>query len=331
MGEKKFTSTRIVQKHDTESNWNKATNFIPMKGELIIYDADENYNSARFKVGDGETLVSALPFVTSGGGFAKILVTNSDGETYAEIDSQDTSNILPIQIGSGLVATTNIAGDTIILDTAESAGTVITTEDEVTDKTILVVDQNIDEAVKMPEWHQGTLITGQGVGLNVEVSGSGKGDFYLNTDTFEIYYATASNIWDYKGCIKPTNGANGISPTLDVTEIDGGHIVTITDVNGVSNFNVKDGITIYEYGRVTISAAADKITQVSVVYEGTYTTPPRLLISMRSTTTSIHYGQITPFIYSYDETGFTVAVANDYTSAFTPVIEWIAFGPVEGE
>ena len=29
---------RIVQKHDTSANWAKATNFIPLKGEIIIYD-----------------------------------------------------------------------------------------------------------------------------------------------------------------------------------------------------------------------------------------------------------------------------------------------------
>lgn len=53
---------RVQHKHDTEANWLKATNFIPLDGELIIYDADENNPAPRFKVGDGETVVSALPF-----------------------------------------------------------------------------------------------------------------------------------------------------------------------------------------------------------------------------------------------------------------------------
>lgn len=54
--------TRIRHKHDTEENWLKAVNFIPKKGELIIYDIDISYNYERFKIGDGITLVSALPF-----------------------------------------------------------------------------------------------------------------------------------------------------------------------------------------------------------------------------------------------------------------------------
>lgn len=60
----KFINSRIIHKHDLEVNWNKAINFIPLKGELIIYDADENFNYPRIKYGDGETAVTELPFYT---------------------------------------------------------------------------------------------------------------------------------------------------------------------------------------------------------------------------------------------------------------------------
>lgn len=55
--------TRIIHKHDTAANWELAVNFIPKQGEIIIYDKDSTYNYERFKIGDGATLVSALPFV----------------------------------------------------------------------------------------------------------------------------------------------------------------------------------------------------------------------------------------------------------------------------
>lgn len=58
----KEIKSRIIHKHDTEENWLKAVNFIPKKGELIIYDIDISYSYERFKIGDGITLVSALPF-----------------------------------------------------------------------------------------------------------------------------------------------------------------------------------------------------------------------------------------------------------------------------
>ena len=55
---------RIINKHDTEANWASAVNFTPLAGEVIVYDVDANHAYPRFKVGDGKTLVSALPFST---------------------------------------------------------------------------------------------------------------------------------------------------------------------------------------------------------------------------------------------------------------------------
>lgn len=64
MAEKNIKS-RIIHKHDTQVNWEKATAFIPKQGELIVYDVDDNYTYERFKIGDGATVVSDLPFVLS--------------------------------------------------------------------------------------------------------------------------------------------------------------------------------------------------------------------------------------------------------------------------
>ena len=55
--------TRIQLKNDTEANWNKATNFKPKQGEIIIYSADGTHPFSRLKVGDGDTKVSDLPFI----------------------------------------------------------------------------------------------------------------------------------------------------------------------------------------------------------------------------------------------------------------------------
>jgi hypothetical protein len=57
--EKKF-STRHVQKHDDSEKWDLATDFIPLQGELIIYD-----NLGKFKIGDGVTPVTELDFATT--------------------------------------------------------------------------------------------------------------------------------------------------------------------------------------------------------------------------------------------------------------------------
>lgn len=64
MGEKTF-NTRIVMKHDTEAKWMKAEDFKPLKGEMIIYDVDEEHCCPRIKIGNGEA-VGTLPFVYEG-------------------------------------------------------------------------------------------------------------------------------------------------------------------------------------------------------------------------------------------------------------------------
>ena len=56
----KIINSRIQLKTDTSSNWSKATNFIPKKGEFIFYS-----DLQRFKIGDGSTNVSLLDFVNT--------------------------------------------------------------------------------------------------------------------------------------------------------------------------------------------------------------------------------------------------------------------------
>ena len=58
----KMINTRIINKHAVESDWLKAVNFIPKQGELIVYDIDSTYSYERFKIGDGITVISSLPF-----------------------------------------------------------------------------------------------------------------------------------------------------------------------------------------------------------------------------------------------------------------------------
>lgn len=55
-------NSRITQKHDIENNWEKATNFIPLNGEIIVYDSDDSHAHQRIKIGDGVTKVNDLSF-----------------------------------------------------------------------------------------------------------------------------------------------------------------------------------------------------------------------------------------------------------------------------
>lgn len=53
----KNLKARIVNKNGTSAEWEKATSFVPKKGELILY-TDLN----KIKIGDGVTVVGNLPF-----------------------------------------------------------------------------------------------------------------------------------------------------------------------------------------------------------------------------------------------------------------------------
>ena len=61
----KSIKARIVSRHDSEANWNKATGFIPKSGEVIIYSPDSTYAYSRIKVGDGITAAANLPFANN--------------------------------------------------------------------------------------------------------------------------------------------------------------------------------------------------------------------------------------------------------------------------
>ena len=58
---------RVQVKHDTAENWAKAINFVPLSGELIVYDGilenGEYIEKPRIKIGDGIHNVNDLPFI----------------------------------------------------------------------------------------------------------------------------------------------------------------------------------------------------------------------------------------------------------------------------
>lgn len=96
MANETILAGRHVQKHDIEANWIKAGDaenpFIPKKGEIIIYDPDDNYSYARMKIGDGVTNVTALPFSDGSFGGSNIIdggsiANNFDESKFISLDS----------------------------------------------------------------------------------------------------------------------------------------------------------------------------------------------------------------------------------------------------
>ena len=77
---------RIILKHDTEANWNAASTFVPMQGEMVVYNPDDTCTYARVKVGDGETKICDLPFAWSEWGHLNWRGEWSADEAYSGYD-----------------------------------------------------------------------------------------------------------------------------------------------------------------------------------------------------------------------------------------------------
>lgn len=58
-------NVRIFLKNGLEENWEKITDFIPGKGEAIIYNADDTHSTPRIKIGDGIHIPRDLPFIST--------------------------------------------------------------------------------------------------------------------------------------------------------------------------------------------------------------------------------------------------------------------------
>lgn len=116
MSVEKNMNARIQHKHDTEANWNKAINFIPKIGEIIVYDIDDNYNYSRFKIGDGVRVINDLEFLLdtqyilhNSNTLSQLLEQHIFNIDYDTILAFDTSEIV-----FGNTSTTSILGQAIL-------------------------------------------------------------------------------------------------------------------------------------------------------------------------------------------------------------------------
>ena len=112
----KNVQARIQHKHDTEANWNKALNFIPKIGEIIVYDIDDNCNYSRFKIGDGVRTINDLEFLLdtqyilhNSNSLSQLLEQHILNIDYDTILAFDTSEIV-----FGNTSTTSILGQAIL-------------------------------------------------------------------------------------------------------------------------------------------------------------------------------------------------------------------------
>lgn len=113
---------RVQNKHNTEAEWLKsvyvdgirggalvANPFIPLDGELIVYDPDSIHSQRRIKIGDGVTNVDDLPFYNDSVNIVslsidgnKITYMTAEGETYTLYDQEAEKYFLATDEISGV-------------------------------------------------------------------------------------------------------------------------------------------------------------------------------------------------------------------------------------
>lgn len=106
-------NARVVQKHDTSINWNNATNFIPLAGEITIAapgdklaDVDTGTNESGasipclIKVGDGAHKFSELPWLSA---------LAADVHTWAKMSESNFKTWLVSENGPALATQSQVA------------------------------------------------------------------------------------------------------------------------------------------------------------------------------------------------------------------------------
>lgn len=81
-------NTRLKIKHDTTENWNNATGFIPLPGELIVYDDYETKTYQVEEYGEMITKTVNIPNVKVGTGNAYVQDLMFIGDDIREIVMQ---------------------------------------------------------------------------------------------------------------------------------------------------------------------------------------------------------------------------------------------------
>ena len=96
----KNIKTRLQLKTDTAENWAKATNFVPKKGEPIIYqDPADNYS--KLKIGDEVHTVEELPFAADGS--QSIYIGSGEPPASCDVQIDPSGEAITIEdITSGL-------------------------------------------------------------------------------------------------------------------------------------------------------------------------------------------------------------------------------------
>lgn len=284
---------RVQNKHKTEAEWYldvyKAAGstelrddpFIPLNGELIIYDPDSVYTERRFKIGDGVTNVVTLSFYQ---GNPAELLTESKGVVGAINEIDDRMDALVGDYSKGLSYTLN----------------------NQTSYTVTGIGTCTDTKIVIPSKYQGLPVTSIGetafynctsltsVTIGDSVTSIGEGAFYNCTSLKSITIpdsVTSIGRSAFYNCSSLTS----INIPNSVTSIDR---EVFRGCSSLTSVTIPDSITsieyraFYECTSLTSIVIPDSVT--SIGGGAFYDCRSLTSIGIPNTVTSIEYGGFYP-------------------------------------
>ena len=161
MANEKVFQSRIQLKHDIEENWLKAINFVPKKGEIIIYDSDSNNPTPRFKIGDGVAVIGSLPFVAAQ---ADWNITDESNSGYIKNKPNYDKIVTDLEELSTNVAYINkenneniespdIAASSVIIDSALSKTSINPVQNKIITEKFAEISETINN-LPQADWNQ---------------------------------------------------------------------------------------------------------------------------------------------------------------------------------
>ncbi len=225
---------------------------------------------------------------------------------------------------------------------------VVTNEEAITDDTLLVITPDAT-ADKIPQWYNGTTVTAAGY---TPVSGSAAGDYYINTDDFNVYYATAPDTWEPVGSIMGGNGSSGLffgaydgsgglPPEdavlwIDPDEAASSEFITadsllpalsaisndiVMEANDQSGFTMRLGRILIQTGEVVVTPANNNVnTTYAVTFPVEFATTPFVTGGAKTgSPATVHVST-----YSASAAGFSIVLNRPGVTATG--VKWLAIG-----
>ena len=269
MAEHKVLNSRVLLKNDLAAEWAKVPDFIPLEGEIIIYNYD-NGAAPKFKIGNGSTKISVLPFFNNLEELNYALSNTPGGAAISaeKLTTDAGSATQPIYFLNGIPVATTYTLEASVPSDAKFTDTTYNVATQYTNGLMSSADKKklntYPATYTAPETYVLPAATtssmgGIIVGENLSIDASG----VLSADAQEYGEATSSQagLMSISDKIKLNGIAEGAEVNQNAfTSITNGEVTIAADAKqDVLNFTAGEGISI------VLDAINDSITIGSTI------------------------------------------------------------------